>query len=603
MAALPAPLTATAEHFNFATDVVDKWALIDPSLRAMLWTTAGPRGNSPPRTFTYRYFRDQSHRAAHLLRDLGVQRGDRLMIVSNRVPAWRAGGRKVISTLILHPTIATAAIRSGVVLCPCTVLATPKDIEYRVQASQCTIFVGNRSTISAFLGVKSRCPSVRVILQIDGEPHEDAVQYRHALKQTSLQDFIGPKTTWSDPCIIYFTSGTTGLPKMVLHNQVSYPLAHASTGKYWLDLDQSKVFWTLAEQGWAKAGWSWFATWNMGATLFIQDDRGAFSPQSLIDTLAEHDITTLCAPPTAYRQLVTPDLQAYFAQRRPRALQHCVSAGEPLNPEAVNVWKAMSGIEIKDAYGQTETTMAAGNFVGVKVKLGSMGKATPGVPLDVIDEQGNIAPDNTEGDLAVKVVDEHGRRTMGVYDGYISKDGQVSRATRVSSSSSSSLSSRSRPGKYAAEWHITGDRAYRDADGYLWFVGRSDDVINSSGYRIGPFEVESVLKQHPAVLESAVVASPDANRGEVVKAFIVPTQDYRDRAFAPETAASLIRAIQDFCKKEAAPYKYPRKIQFVEPAFLPKTTSGKIQRGVLRRMENAAAATKTMRGSHGDAKL
>ncbi|KAK5312885.1 hypothetical protein LTR93_011156 [Exophiala xenobiotica] len=395
------PEARAPEYFNFATDIVDRWADSNPRLQAMLWVDDQ---QAQPRSLTYSHFRDQSHKAAHLLRQLGLKPGDRLMITLNRIPAW-----------------------------------------------------------------------------------------------------------------------------------------------------------------------SWFAAWNNGSTLFINDSKGAFSARGMLDVLNRYPITTLCAPPTAYRQLVTEEACAYFADHAPRALEQCVSAGEALNAETHRLWREMSGIGIRDGYGQTETTMIVGNFPGMKIKPGGLGKPMPGVEVSIIDGSGRVVDTNTEGDIAVKICTEHGERLMGIYDGYISSNGSVSRPVRPSQNSQ---------GKVNGEWHITGDRGYSDEDGYFWFVGRADDVISSSGYRIGPFEVESVLKQHPAVIEAAAVASPGPHREEVVKAFIVLAMEWENTE-----KAGLTEEIQTFCKKEAAPYKYPRKIQFVRMEDLPTTISGKIQRGVLRKSE------------------
>ncbi|ODH27673.1 hypothetical protein ACO22_04134 [Paracoccidioides brasiliensis] len=543
------------EYFNFTLDVVEKWAAQSPSLQAMLWVDQhGKRSLS----LDFAYFSRQSHRVAELLTRLGARRGNRMIIVLPRVPAWWE--------------IATAALRIGVVVCPCPVLAVAEDIKYRAQASGASIFVGDNVTISKFKTIQSDCTNIRTVLQAAGSPLEDVLQYPVELDQIPrnfvFKDSL-PKTKWSDPSVIYFTSGTTGMPKMVLHNQVSYPLAHALTGSLWLGLEPGKLYWNLSEQGWAKAAWSWFAAWNCGAALFVQDTAGPFNAEGTLDNLHNYPITTLCSPPTAYRQFVLPSRREYFSQKPPMALEQCVGAGEPLNDEVIRIWKEMSGIEIRDGYGQTETTLVCANLKGAKIKYGSMGLPVPGVPLAVIDEQGDESPPLQEGEIAIATTTSSGAKTMNVFSGYLSPEGEVTLPQRE--------------GK-ACSYYLTGDRAYKDDDGYLWFVGRSDDVINSSGYRIGPFEIESVLKKHPAVVESAVVASPDPERGEIVKAFIVLQEDFK--FLDPE---SLIAEIQAFCKKETAPYKYPRRIQFVEPSFLPKTISGKIKRAELRALEKKRA--------------
>ncbi|RMZ83126.1 hypothetical protein DV738_g1269, partial [Chaetothyriales sp. CBS 135597] len=541
-------------YFNFATDVVDQWARKDPNLVALQWID----DDLPePLSFTYDHFSKQSSRAARLLLDLGAKPGDRVMIVLNRVPAWWE--------------ISTAVLRAGLVLCPCTTLATTKDIEYRLRTSGASIIIGNESTLRDVAELRASCPTLRVVLQAAGPAIPGITQYSTELNTRSPEPFNGLRTRDTDTALIYFTSGTTGLPKMVAHSHVSYPLAHLSTGVHWLNLSAGKVSWTLAEQGWAKAAWSWFAAWNTGATLFIHDSRKPFSAASTLDILHKFPITTFCAPPTAYRQLVTAQSQAYFNSHKPRAIETCVGAGEPLNPGVIEEWKKMTGIEIRDGYGQTETILVAGNSNGTKVRLGSMGKAIPGLPVHIIDDNGRIANVGEEGDIAVLAVDHNGKQSSFIYKGYLSTEGQVSLKARKRRDAS---------GAVTGEWHLTGDRAHQDEDGYFWFVGRSDDVINSSGYRIGPFEVESTLKLHPAVVESAVIGVKDADRGEIVKAFVVLDPSFRNR-----DPAELARELQEHCKREAAPYKYPRSIQFVAADWLPKTTSGKIRRAEIRRWE------------------
>ncbi|KAJ9197645.1 hypothetical protein DTO164E3_1298 [Paecilomyces variotii] len=542
MAHFEAQALTRPETFNFATDVIDYWASKSPGLRAMYWTS---RATGECRTLDYNHFSRESHRVATLLRQLGMKAGDRLIIILPRVTAWWE--------------VAIAAIRAGVVLCPCTTLLVDKEIEYRAQRSGATAFIGDETSVGKLLNVRHQCPQLKTILQVGRNAPEGVVSYFDALGKIEQHvQFSREPNKATDPALIYFTSGTSGPPKMVLHNQISYPL-----GK---KLEPGKVYWNLAEQGWAKAGWAVFATWNCGAALFVEDDRRPFDPIHLLDTLHKYPITTLCAPPTAYRQLVLQASLAHFRKNPPAALEHCVGAGEPLNGEVIRLWKEMSGIQICDGYGQTETILVCGNLEGNAIKVGSMGKPVPGVPMLVVDESGQEVPSGREGNIALSIGDDTNSSFFGIFEGYIKEDGSVQRPVTASTAGKTLF--------------LTGDRATRDSDGYFWFVGRSDDIINSSGYRIGPYEVESVLKQHPGVVESAVVASPDPERVEVVKAFIVLTEEYKQR-----NKDELRKEIQDFCKKMSAPYKYPRRVQFVEPSFLPKTISGKIMRNRLRAME------------------
>lgn len=464
-----------------------------------------------------------------------------------------------------------------------------------MQVSGATAFVGDETSVRKVLKVNSKCSTLKQVIQIGGSSSKDIVDFKAVLREVPEDAAFEPLDLKpKDPSLIFFTSGTTGPPKMVLHNQISYPLGHTLTGKHWLELKPGKLYWNLSEQGWAKAAWSFFGTWNCGASLFILDDRGAFSPIRLLDVIHKYPITTLCAPPTAYRQLVLDESQQHFKSHPPKSLQHCVGAGEPLNESVIKTWQQMTGMQIFDGYGQTETVLMCANQRKNPVRPGSMGKPLPSIPLAVIDNEGQEVPPGVEGNIAVRLDDLGGEKQdtfFGVFDGYIDmKTGKLDRRIRTFISNSD---------QEDPSWFLTGDRATRDEDGYFWFVGRSDDVINSSGYRIGmisycpnillhvansekgPFEVESTLKMHPAVVESAVVASPDRQREEVVKAFVVLT----DKASKTADKEALKKELQNFCKENAAPYKYPRKIDFVDASFLPKTISGKIKRAELKNME------------------
>lgn len=422
-----------------------------------------------------------------------------------------------------------------------------KDIEYRVQRSGASVFLGDSVAVQKFLKIRKNCPSIGHVFQLDGTAPEGVVLLSEALKSIPENArYTKPKPDIKAPSMIYFTSGTTGPPKMVVHNQISYPLGHTITGKHFHRLEPGYLSWVLTEQGWAKAGWAFLGTWNCGAGLFIHDDRQPFNPRITLDILNQYPITTFCAPPTVYRQLVLDDMRKHYKDNPPKALKHCTGAGEPLNPEVIRLWLETSRLEICDGFGQSETILLCGNFKGSKIRPGSMGKPSPGTPLHVIDDKGDETAVDAEGDIAVKVDLTEQSNFFGIFEGYLEDD---------------KLDRKLRPSKEQGQaWYSTGDRATRDVDGYFWFVGRSDDVINSAGYRIGPFEVESTLKQHPAVVESAVVSSPDQSRGEVVKAFIVLTDQG-----AKKDQVQLVKELQDFCKENAAPYKYPRKIQFVDP--------------------------------------
>ncbi|OAG22764.1 acetyl-CoA synthetase-like protein [Alternaria alternata] len=541
--------------FNFAVDVIDKWADQRDDLQAMHWVS---QDESNTRHMTFKYFSRQSHRIAILLDQLGFGKGDTMTMVLPRVPAWWE--------------VALAAIRSGIILSPGPNLLTEKEIQYRCNKTKSRLFVGDETSVSKFLAVRQHCPTVKHIIRVgDGTRSQDVSSLYAALEDIETHArFDSLYQEWSSPAMIYFTSGTSGHPKMVRHNQVMLSLARGIAFGQWYQLAPGKVLWNTADQGWAKAAWSFFGAWNSGATLFVHDDRGAFSAKRTVDILCRYPITTLCAAPLIFRQLVSPELEDHFKRNPPAALAHCTTAGEALNAIVTQRWRQLTGLDIYEGYGQTETALLCANLKGSTIRPGSMGKPAPGVPLHIITATGAEAAHNEEGDIAVLLSDRKGSSNFfGIFDGYVQEDNTCTRNERTVTVDGEVKS-----------YYLTGDRATRDQDGYFWFVGRADDVINSSGYRIGPFEVESTLKLHPAVAEAAVISSPDPGRGEVVKAFVVRTREYEN---APPQ--ELEQELQTFCKKNAAPYKYPRKLEFVEGSFLPRTTSGKIQRALLRKLE------------------
>ncbi len=524
-----------ADDYNFAIDTIGKWAE-DPEKLAMLWV--GQDGSE--QRYTFAHFDEQSSRVAHAFERMGIGKGDRVLLMLPRVVEWW-------ETML-------GLMKLGAIGIPCTTLLTPKDIAYRAEVAEAVAFVSDASGIEKLAQVRDICPTVKVVVSV-GEPGdacpEGCVGYHPAVDVASLT-WYDRRTRASDPCLIYFTSGTVGYPKMVVHTHASYPVGHTVvTGRYWLDLRPDDLVWNLSEMGWAKAAWSnFFGPWGNGAAIFVQDARGKFDGKATLAALAQYPISVFCAPPTAYRVMVQEDLKAYpFA-----GMRHCVGAGEPLNPEVIDAWREGTGLTIRDGYGQTETVLLCGNFPTEEVRPCSMGKPSPGFDLAVIDNDGVELGPNKEGDIAVRVRPE---RPLGLFKEYWRNEEAMERS-------------------FKGEWYLTGDRAYRDADGYFWFVGRADDVIISAGYRIGPFEVESALVEHPAVMESAVVSSPDPVRGEIVKAFVILAPGY-------QPSAELATELQDYVKSVTAPYKYPREIEFVTE--LPKTISGKIRRVELRERE------------------
>ncbi|HEY4865249.1 MAG TPA: AMP-binding protein [Candidatus Dormibacteraeota bacterium] len=517
------------ERFNFARDVVGSWAQ-NPEKLAMLWL--GPDGAE--RRLTFREFAERSDRFAQALQRSGVRPGDRVMVQLPRIPEWWE--------------VLLGCFKAGAVAVPGTVLLTAKDIQYRTALADGVAYVTDAEGAAKVDQIRGECPSLDRLFQVAGEPVSEGWRsYAGELEEADGRH--QPVDTASDdPALIYFTSGTVGNPKMVLHTHASYPIGHRITGSFWLDLKPDDLHLNLSETGWAKAAWSsFFGPWNMGAALFVQDARGRFNASETLDLFESYPITTFCAPPTAYRMLVQEDL----SRRNPRALRWCVGAGEPLNPEVIETWERGTGHLIRDGYGQTETVLLCGNFPSLEVKPGSMGKPSPGMNVAVIDDEGMPLPPGSEGDIAVRMRPE---RPVGLFKEYWRNPAATEASRR-------------------GDWYVTGDRAYVDAEGYFWFVGRADDVIISAGYRIGPFEVESALIEHPAVVECAVVGKGDPMRGTIVKAYVILAPGHSE-------SEALTQELQEHVKSVTAPYKYPREVEYVRE--LPKTISGKIRRVELR---------------------
>jgi acetyl-CoA synthetase/medium-chain acyl-CoA synthetase len=518
------------QHYNFAFDVVDRWGE-DAEKLAMLWLDE--RGNE--RRLTFRDFTIRSNQVGNALRSMGIRAGDRILIMLPRLPEWWEA--------------VLAIMKIGAISMPGTMLLTPKDVAYRIQSAEAAAVITDAEGAQKVEQVADECPTLRLRVLL-GDEREGWVNYTRAVA-SAMTSLRREPTRSEAPMMIYFTSGTVGYPKMVLHTHVSYPIGHIVTGKYWLDLKPTDLHWNLSDTGWAKAAYSnLFGPWIMGAAMFTFDGRGRFDAQQTLELLERYPISTFCAPPTAYRLLVLENLSRY----RPPALRHCIGAGEPLNPEVIEAWQRGTGQTIRDGYGQTETVILVANFPPLRVKPGSMGKPSPGFTISVLDDDGREVPAGTEGDIAVKLTPT---RPVGMFSEYWRNPEATANCIR-------------------GEWYITGDRAIRDEDGYFWFVGRADDVIISAGYRIGPFEVESALVEHPAVAESAVVASPDQIRGDIVKAFVILVPGH-------QPSEQLVQDLQEHVKRVTAPYKYPREIEFATE--LPKTISGKIRRVELRQRE------------------
>ena len=517
------------EYYNFAFDVVarrareaDKTALI-----------AIDRSGTKVNTYNYSDLDRASNRFANALQSLGAEKGDFAFVMIPRIVEWYE--------------VLLGCMKLGVVSMPGTNLLTARDIEHRISRAGAKLAIVTAEHAGKVDEIKARCPTLERLIVVGGE-RDGWTSFENACAAAgdTVDRRTFPETRADELMLIYFTSGTTSMPKMVGRNH-AYALAHSITGTYWMDLKAEDIHWTLTDTGWAKAAWGLlYPPLLAGSAILLYDGEG-FDADMHLKLIERHKVTTFCAPPTIYRLLATMDVSGYDLS----SLRHCFGAGEPLNPEAMRSWKEATGCDIYDGYGQTETVNIVANFPGMEIRPGSMGKPVPGITVDVIDDEGSPVANDEIGHIAVKITDPY---PPGLFDGYYKDEETTAKSFRNG-------------------WYYTGDTATRDGDGYIWFVGRADDIITSSGYRISPFEVESALIEHPAVAESAVVAKPDEMRGEIVMAFITLAPGF-------EPSEALEKEIQDFVKNLTAPYKYPRRIEFRKS--LPKTISGKIRRVDLR---------------------
>jgi medium-chain acyl-CoA synthetase len=516
----------TPAQFNFGA-AIDTFAA-DRNRVALLWEDQD--GNRSRLTFAN--IRDQSNRVANVLTALGVKRGDPVMIVLPRITLWQS--------------VYIGALKAGAIVVPCVSMLRGKDLVFRANHSGARAIIAGPESVDLIGDMRSQCPTLKHYL-LAGAARTGWTSIQESM-QAASRDFRPLVTSGNEPAICYYTSGTTKEPKAVLHGH-AYTWAHQFTGSLWLGLTQDDRHWTTSDTGWAKAAYGvLFGPWMNGVTTFMFNGR--FEPKKQLDLLRRYRITSFCAPPTEYRMLVKEDL----AQVQLPSLRHCAGAGEPLNPEVIGIWREHFKLLIHDGYGQTETALVAANLPGMAIRPGSMGRPFPGIDVTLVDENlREVAPGDV-GQIAVRVKPDKPPPIMLEYW----KNPEENAAA------------------FQGDFYLTGDNAYRDPDGYLWFVGRADDLIGSAGYRIGPFEVESALLEHPAVMESAVVASPDPDRGSIVKAFV---------RLKPGTTGNdaLVTELQEHVKRITAPYKYPREIEFVDD--LPKTVSGKIRRVELRQLE------------------
>uniref|UniRef100_A0A0B7AJP7 medium-chain acyl-CoA ligase n=1 Tax=Arion vulgaris TaxID=1028688 RepID=A0A0B7AJP7_9EUPU len=530
------------KYFNFAHDFIDQWAHAE---KVGLRTTSVPSFwwvDSQTKTEIKLSFQQLSHiskRVANaLVGGCGLNRGDILILILPKIPEWWF--------------INIACIRAGITLSPGTMLLRTTDIQHRLKLSQAKCIITSPELAHYVDEAANTCEKLtKVIVGGKTETRPGWLNF-DALLEKSSDQFQNVRTKATDQMMLFFTSGTTGYPKMAEHTHASYGLGHIITARYWLMLNPSSIMWNLSDPGWAKCAWSsLFAPWINGACVFVYNSP-RFDPMEVLQVLSKYPITHFCSSPTGLRLMKTEKISSI----KFKALKHCTAAGEPVNPELIENWKRETGLEIFEGYGQTETTLVCNRSPSIPYKEGSMGKAVPGVNLYIVDDDGNVQEPCAEGNLAIKITPN---RPIGLFAKYLNDPIRTAKS-------------------FLGNFYLTGDRGYMDQENYVYFVGRADDVISSAGYRIGPFEVESALLEHPAVLESAVVSSPDETRGEVVKAFVTLTQDYKNA-----DRDKLVQELQNHVKAVTAPYKYPRKIEFVED--LPKTVSGKIRRVELRNKE------------------
>ncbi|MGL4853447.1 MAG: AMP-binding protein [Phocaeicola sp.] len=524
------------EQFNFAYDVIDEWAITQPDKKALLWTN----DKGACIQFTYADLKRESDQTASYFQSLGIGKGDKVMLIlKRRYEFWH-------SMIALH--------KLGAVAIPATHLLTKKDIVYRCQAADVKMIVASGEPIICehILAAMPESPSVDKLVSIGPDVPEQFHNFHKEVEEAA--SFVKPSYAISndDSMLMYFTSGTTGEPKMVSHD-FTYPLGHIVTASYWHNVHPNSLHLTIADTGWAKAVWGkMYGQMIAGANVFVYDHE-KFTPADLLQKIQQYRITSLCAPPTIFRFLIREDIHNYDLS----SLEYCTTAGEALNHSVYQTFKEVTGIRLMEGFGQTETTLMLGTFPWVEPKPGSMGLPNPQYDIDLLTSDGRSAEEGEQGEIVIRTPRN---KPVGLFQEYYRAEELTKRV-----------------------WHDglyhTGDIAWRDEDGYYWFVGRTDDVIKSSGYRIGPFEVESALMTHPAVVECVITGVPDEVRGQIVKATIILSSAYADRA-----GEELCVELQNHVKNVTAPYKYPRMIEFVKE--LPKTISGKIRRVEIREKDS-----------------
>lgn len=516
------------DNFNFGYDVVDEYAAVSPDKRAMVWCNV----ENEEHIFTFLDVKRYSNKMANVFREYGIGRGDRVMLVLKRhYEYWFA---------------AVALHKLGAVMIPATHMLTVDDFVYRINASGvkaivCTAQDDVPSTIKQALGKSEKTPRLWCV-QKDVEGFFNLTSQM----ETASDVFDRVETSAADPMMLYFTSGTTGYPKGVIHD-FTYPLAHIVTAKYWQQAQDDGLHFTVAETGWAKASWGKiYGQWLIGSAVMIYDFDN-FDPKQLVTVINRYGVTSFCAPPTVYRYLVRKGIESM------PTLKHASTAGEMLAPEVFRKFTQETGIPLCEGYGQTETTLLMANFKGRQPKEGAMGTVSPFYNIELRDKDGKQVPDGQIGEVVI--IPPASGKQSGVFTGYLDNEEQYKYVWR------------------GGVYH-TGDAAYRDSDGLYWFHGRFDDIIKTGGFRVGPYEIENVLMEHPAVVECSVIGVPDKLRGQAIKAVIVPGHGY-------EPTRELELAIKEFCNRRLAEYKWVRLVEFV--SAMPKTISGKIKKTELRK--------------------
>ncbi|MBP5306680.1 MAG: AMP-binding protein [Paludibacteraceae bacterium] len=523
------------DNFNFGYDVVDAWAAEQPDKLAICWTNdCGEHID-----FTYAQLKDRTDRTASYLQSLGIGKGDMVMLILKRRYEWW------FMMIALH--------KIGAVAIPATHLLTDKDIIYRCEAAsiKAIVSVDNQVVVDHVNKAKPLCPTLQHLISVGPDVPQGWHDFHKGID--SAAPFVRPSQTNSndDIMLLYFTSGTTGEPKMVIHD-FTYPLGHISTGFIWHHLSENDLHLTVADTGWGKAVWGkLYGQMIAGACVFVYDHE-KFTPADILSVMEKYKVTSFCAPPTIYRFMIREDLTRFDLS----SLRSCTIAGEALNPVVYEQFFKLTGIKLREGFGQTETTCTILTSPWIEPKPGSMGLPNPQYDVDLITADGRSAEVGEQGEI---VIHTDRRKQVGLFMGYYRNEEKTREA-------------------WCDGIYHTGDVAWRDEDGYFWFVGRNDDVIKSSGYRIGPFEVESAVMTHPAVVECAITGVPDPIRGQVVKATIVLGKEWKDKA-----GEDLVKEIQNHVKQTTAPYKYPRVIEFVDE--LPKTISGKIKRVDIRKKD------------------